>query len=54
MVAVQKFLQIIDSISEWSGRIFMWLIVPLTVVVVYEVIARYFFQSPHIWAPEVT
>ena len=54
MVALQKILWIIDSISEWSGRIFMWLIVPLTLLVVYEVIWRYAFRSPHIWAPEVT
>ncbi len=43
-----------DSISEWSGRIFYWLIIPLTLVVVYEVIARRFFNSPNIWATEVT
>lgn len=54
MLALDKIAQIIDGISEWSGRIFMWLIVPLTVLVVYEVISRYAFKSPHIWAPEVT
>ena len=43
-----------DSISEWSGRIFVWLIIPLTVVVVYEVISRRIFDAPHIWATEVT
>jgi TRAP-type mannitol/chloroaromatic compound transport system permease small subunit len=43
-----------DSISEWTGRIFVWLIVPLTVVVVYEVISRRVFNAPHIWATEVT
>jgi len=44
----------IDRISEWSGKIFMWLIVPLTVLVAFEVIARRVFDAPHIWAPEVT
>ena len=43
-----------DGFSEWSGRIFVWLIIPLTVVVVYEVISRRVFNSPHIWATEVT
>jgi TRAP-type mannitol/chloroaromatic compound transport system permease small subunit len=43
-----------DSISEWSGRIFIWLIIPLTIVVVYEVISRRVFNSPHVWATEVT
>lgn len=43
-----------DSISEWSGRIFIWLIIPLTIVVVFEVISRRIFNAPHIWATEVT
>jgi TRAP-type mannitol/chloroaromatic compound transport system permease small subunit len=43
-----------DWISEWTGRIFVWLIIPLTVLVVYEVISRRVFNAPHIWATEVT
>jgi len=44
----------LDNVSEWTGRIFMWLIIPLTVLVVYEVISTKFFNAPHIWAPEIT
>jgi len=51
---LKAFLQGLDKVSEWSGRIFMWLIIPLTVLVVFEVISRRFFNVPHIWAPEVT
>ncbi|MGD8722738.1 MAG: TRAP transporter small permease subunit [Desulfobacterales bacterium] len=47
-------LKAFDWFSEWSGRIFIWLIIPLTVVVVYEVISRRVFNAPHIWATEVT
>ena len=43
-----------DQISEWTGRIFVWLVIPLTVIVVFEVISRRFFDTPHIWATEVT
>jgi TRAP-type mannitol/chloroaromatic compound transport system permease small subunit len=43
----------LDSVSEWSGRIFMWLIIPLTVLVAYEVVSVKFFDRPHIWAPEI-
>ena len=43
-----------DGVSEWSGRIFVWLIIPLTAVVVFEVISRRVFNAPHIWATEVT
>lgn len=52
-MAVNSFLKVLDGISEWSGRIFVWLVIPLTALVVYEVISRRFFGSPHIWAPEV-
>jgi TRAP-type mannitol/chloroaromatic compound transport system permease small subunit len=51
---MNTFLKAIDTISEWSGRIFMWLIIPLTIVVVFEVISRRFLDAAHIWAPEVT
>jgi len=51
---LKTFLQGLESVSEWSGRIFMWLIVPLTVLVVFEVMSRRVFNAPHIWAPEVT
>ncbi len=44
----------LDTVSEWTGRIFMWLIIPLTIVVVYEVISTKLFNVPHIWAPEIT
>jgi TRAP-type mannitol/chloroaromatic compound transport system permease small subunit len=51
---LKSILKGIDGISEWTGRIFVWLIIPLTIVVVYEVISRRFFNAPHIWATEVT
>ena len=51
---LNSFLKGIDWLSEWSGRIFVWLIIPLTVVVVYEVVSRRFFNAPNIWATEVT
>ena len=51
---LKSILHVMDSISEWTGRIFVWLIIPLTIVVVYEVIARRVFNAPHIWATEVT
>jgi len=43
----------IDQISEWSGRIFVWLVIPLAILVVFEVISRRFLDAPHIWSTEV-
>ena len=51
---LNKILKGFDWISEWSGRIFVWLVIPLIVVVVFEVISRRIFNAPHIWATEVT
>jgi TRAP-type mannitol/chloroaromatic compound transport system permease small subunit len=51
---LKSFLQGLDQVSEWTGRIFVWLIIPLTALVAFEVISRRVFNAPHIWAPEVT
>lgn len=51
---MRKFLHFIDNISEWTGRIFSWTIVFMTLLVVIEVIRRYIFNSPSIWAFEIT
>ena len=51
---LKTLLKGVDWLSEWSGRIFVWLIIPLTIVVVLEVVARRIFNAPHIWATEVT
>ncbi len=45
-----KFLNIIDGISIWSGKIVRWLAMLLSLVVLYEIIARYAFNRPTIWA----
>jgi TRAP-type mannitol/chloroaromatic compound transport system permease small subunit len=53
-MGIKKVLNGIDQISEWSGRIFVWLVVPLAILVAFEVVSRRFFNAPHIWATEVT
>ena len=45
-----KFLHYIDTISEYSHKIFRWLAIILTITVLYEVAARYLFIRPTIWA----
>ncbi len=51
---MKKLLRIIDAISEWSGRIFSYLLWPGVAVLVYEVVARYVFNAPTIWAHGTT
>lgn len=49
-----KVLKIIDSISEWTGRIFSCVILVLMALVVLEVIMRRILSRPTIWNFEVT
>jgi TRAP-type mannitol/chloroaromatic compound transport system permease small subunit len=48
------FAKKIDGISDWTGRLFAWLVVPLTVLIVFEVITRRFFGAPTIWTFELS
>ena len=47
---MQRYLFFIDRISEWSGKLFAWLIVVLTLAITYDVSARYLFSAPTDWA----
>lgn len=48
------FLKSIDKISVVSGKLFAWLIIPLVVGLLYEVVARYVFNAPTLWAYDLT
>ncbi|MFA4911293.1 MAG: TRAP transporter small permease subunit, partial [Desulfobacteria bacterium] len=54
MERIKSFINTIDAINDWTGRIFSWLIIPIIVIVVYEVILRKVFDAPTIWAFELT
>ena len=49
-----RLIRILDAISLWSGRLTAWLIVPLILALTYEVVARYFFDAPTVWAYDIT
>jgi len=44
-----RVLKYIDRISEWTGIASAWIIIPLTLVVIYEVVMRHFFNLPTGW-----
>jgi TRAP-type mannitol/chloroaromatic compound transport system permease small subunit len=52
--ALLQIVGVIDTLSEWSGRIFAWLIIPLVAGLTYEVLARYLFNAPTIWAYDLS
>ena len=46
---IQRLLHGIDRISDWSGKLFAWLIVGLALVVGVEVFKRYILNAPTAW-----
>ena len=51
---MRKFVSVIDTITEWSGKIVSILVYPCILVVLAEVILRYGFNSPTIWVHETS
>ena len=49
-MTIKKILNLIDGISEWSGRSVAWLLYVLVFAISYDVMMRYLFESPTIWA----
>lgn len=44
----------IDTINLWVGRLVCWLTMPLIFTMAYEVIARYYFTAPTVWAYDMS
>lgn len=44
----------VDKMTEWSGYLFVCLIIPLIFANVIEVFARYVLKDPTVWALDVT
>ena len=53
MIVIERILQGIDFICIWTGKLAAFLVIILIVVVVYEVVSRYAFDRPTMWAFEI-
>ena len=51
---MKAYINFADQFVVWIGRSFAWGIFILTAAVMYEVIMRYFFNAPTLWAFDVT
>ena len=51
---LKKTLRFIDQLSEWTGRVTSLMIYGVLGTLIYEVFARYVFNSPTIWAHETS
>jgi len=54
MDRLTRALKVIDTISEWTGKLFSFLVLIMVFLEVREAIARYAFGAPTIWSWELT
>jgi TRAP-type mannitol/chloroaromatic compound transport system permease small subunit len=47
---MRVFIKFIDKISEWTGALSAWIVIPLMLSVMYEVTARKLFNAPTMWS----
>jgi TRAP-type mannitol/chloroaromatic compound transport system permease small subunit len=52
--ALRATITAIDRFADWTGRTVAWFIVPMTIAVTWEVVARHFFRAPTMWAFDTT
>lgn len=50
---MSNILKIIDKISEGTAHVAMWAICLVVGIVVFEVVTRRIFHSPHVWTYEI-
>ena len=54
MQTINAVLRFIDNLNDWIGRVLSYAVFIMFVLVLSEVVRRYFFNSPTVWANELT
>lgn len=49
-----RYIAFADKVSAWFGKAFAWCVVLMTFAVSYEVLVRYAFRAPTVWAFDLT
>ena len=49
-----RLVALIDAINDWLGRLVSFGVIPIAALVLFEVFCRYLFNSPTVWANELT
>jgi len=52
MNRLRRFVSAIDTVNERVGSVVLYLVPAMVLIIFYEVVARYFFNAPTIWAYE--
>ena len=53
MTPSKYFLRVVDGINDWVGKAVAWLVIIIMIIVTMEVVLRYAFNRPTIWAWDV-
>jgi TRAP-type mannitol/chloroaromatic compound transport system permease small subunit len=51
---MQRVVRVLDSITDWSGKIISPVLAVVMGVLAYEIVLRYGFNAPTIWAHETS
>lgn len=54
MRMLYAFMRAVTRVNEWVGRGIAWLILPMFVLLMAEVLMRYAFGAPAVWTGELT
>lgn len=54
MRQVEFFIRFVDNLNDWQGKIFSSFIYAMILILLYEVVMRYVFNKPTIWAHETS
>lgn len=54
MAGLHAILNLVDTINDWVGKVLSFGVLFMFVMVLIEVIRRYFFNSPTVWGNELT
>ncbi len=54
MDILRRIADAIDALTEHSGKIFGWLVLPLIFAITYDVAARYLFSAPTEWSYDLS
>ena len=54
MSLLKSFISIVNILNDWVGRVISMLVFPMVGFLVWEVMMRYVFNQPTIWAHELS
>ena len=54
VATIQAILKLVDDINDWVGKVLSFGVLVMFVLVITEVVRRYFFNYPSVWGNELT